>query len=290
MSAAQNLTRALRGSWQGHYGIARCPAHDDHSPSLSIADGTTGHVLLKCHAGCSYEAISNALPTGQSVGARWEVSDADKKAARRAADECAKRKTAQALTLWRSSVPIEGTPAEHYLRARGIICSLPPTLRYISNCWHLTAKRFPALISYITGAKGSAIHRTYINTGVQGKANVTPAKVMLGQTKGGAVRLSDGPDKLVVAEGIETALSLMTGLYPGKHRVWAAVSASGMAALELPTKPSQLVVASDGDSTGREAAEKLCNRAHALGWKVSLLPAPDGQDWNDVLQGREVTQ
>ncbi|MDP9362889.1 MAG: DUF3987 domain-containing protein, partial [Chloroflexota bacterium] len=30
----------------------RCPAHDDGTPSLSIAEGNDGRVLLKCHAGC----------------------------------------------------------------------------------------------------------------------------------------------------------------------------------------------------------------------------------------------
>lgn len=40
---------------------ARCPAHDDQNPSLSITEGDDGRVLLKCHAGCSTEAICQAL-------------------------------------------------------------------------------------------------------------------------------------------------------------------------------------------------------------------------------------
>ena len=46
------------------------------------------------------------------------------------------------------------------------------------------------------------------------------------------------------------------------------------------------MVANDGDRAGREAAHALAQRADALGWRVSLMPAPEGQDWNDVLQGR----
>jgi putative DNA primase/helicase len=30
---------------------ARCPAHDDQNPSLSIRD-VDGKVLVRCHAGC----------------------------------------------------------------------------------------------------------------------------------------------------------------------------------------------------------------------------------------------
>ena len=40
---------------------ARCPAHEDDNPSLSIGVGTRRRVLIKCHAGCSYEDIVRAL-------------------------------------------------------------------------------------------------------------------------------------------------------------------------------------------------------------------------------------
>jgi putative DNA primase/helicase len=40
---------------------ARCPAHDDRRPSLSVARGTDGTVLLKCHGGCATPAIVAAL-------------------------------------------------------------------------------------------------------------------------------------------------------------------------------------------------------------------------------------
>ena len=40
---------------------ARCPAHEDRSPSLSIGAAEDGTVLLKCHAGCSAEAVVKAL-------------------------------------------------------------------------------------------------------------------------------------------------------------------------------------------------------------------------------------
>ena len=31
---------------------ARCPAHDDRTPSLSVTEKTTGDLLVHCHAGC----------------------------------------------------------------------------------------------------------------------------------------------------------------------------------------------------------------------------------------------
>ena len=48
-------TKTARG-WE-----ARCPAHADKTPSLSINEGADGRVLLHCFAGCSVEAITGAL-------------------------------------------------------------------------------------------------------------------------------------------------------------------------------------------------------------------------------------
>ena len=45
----------------GVYWMARCTAHDDHNPSLSISEGADGRILLKCHAGCATESVLAAL-------------------------------------------------------------------------------------------------------------------------------------------------------------------------------------------------------------------------------------
>jgi hypothetical protein len=47
--------RTSFGKWQ-----ARCPAHPDRSPSLSIREGVGGRVLLHCFAGCTLESILEA--------------------------------------------------------------------------------------------------------------------------------------------------------------------------------------------------------------------------------------
>jgi hypothetical protein len=40
---------------------ARCPAHEDSQASLSVGEGSDGRILVKCHAGCSAEAIIGSL-------------------------------------------------------------------------------------------------------------------------------------------------------------------------------------------------------------------------------------
>ena len=43
--------------------MARCPAHDDSTPSLSIKDGDNGRILVYCHGGCSNADVINVLKT-----------------------------------------------------------------------------------------------------------------------------------------------------------------------------------------------------------------------------------
>ncbi len=100
------------------------------------------------------------------------------------------------------------------------------------------------------------VHRTYLaEPGV--KAFDDGAKLMLGRCAGGAVRLSDGPGALLVAEGIETGLSLLSGITDTHLRTWSALSTSGVAGLILPRDSGELVLAPDGDAAGRKAARNL---------------------------------
>jgi hypothetical protein len=56
----ENLVFHLQAKRSGTGWIAKCPAHEDREPSLSISE-KDGVVLLHCHAGCSQEAVLAAL-------------------------------------------------------------------------------------------------------------------------------------------------------------------------------------------------------------------------------------
>ena len=44
------------GGW-----VARCPAHGDDNPSLSVSRGEDGRILIHCHAGCSAEEVVQSM-------------------------------------------------------------------------------------------------------------------------------------------------------------------------------------------------------------------------------------
>lgn len=58
----ETIVRKLGGRWdmQQANGMCRCPAHDDHTPSLSVSE-RDGSVLVHCHAGCPQDDVLGAL-------------------------------------------------------------------------------------------------------------------------------------------------------------------------------------------------------------------------------------
>lgn len=62
MIALDSVLSRLDGARRSGRGwIARCPAHPDRRPSLSVAAGANGRALVHCHAGCRYSEVFAAL-------------------------------------------------------------------------------------------------------------------------------------------------------------------------------------------------------------------------------------
>ena len=287
MMTAQNLSQQLGGHWYGRYGTAPCPICQTErrkdQNALTLSDNEN-RLLAHCKkSGCDFHDIVAAA--GLTHG-KWKAPNLVETAQRKAqAKEEANRRSLQAQRLWSETWPIAGSLAEQYLRQRAITCELPNTLRFHPECWHPSAKRLPAMLSVVEGAAGFALHRTYLMQDGSGKAQVEPPKAMLGNVSGGAVRLAKASGPLVVAEGIETALSLCCGLLNGPATVWAALSTAGLVSLKLPPKVGKLVIAADNDKAGHRAANDLATKASQIGWEVTLSPPESGADWNIVLRG-----
>lgn len=63
MSNIDKLTSRLDGVKSNGYGkyLARCPAHDDKSPSLAIKEIDGDRILIKCWSGCDTQSVLAAL-------------------------------------------------------------------------------------------------------------------------------------------------------------------------------------------------------------------------------------
>ena len=278
------LAKDLGGKWHRSYGVAPCPVcqsarrRDQNALTINAKDG---RLLLHCKKnGCDFRDILTA--SGITPGTVELDQMAIAASERDRAAQSAKLK-ARARSLWDYGEAIHGTKGEAYLRARGITCALPDTLRWLPDTYHGPSGTYcAAMIADVNPTGG--VHRTFFTK--KGQRLEESAKMMLGPCSGGAVRLSETTGPLVVCEGTETGLSLLSGLLSGPHTVWAALSTSGIRGLTLPPNPGALIIATDGDEAGMAAGNALATRAKALDWDVGLMPAPDGQDWNDVLTAK----
>jgi len=141
------------------------------------------------------------------------------------------------------------------------------------------------------GKKMTGLHVTFLKDGkkITGE-DVSPRKMFAMEKDGlvgSAIRLHplDGGYRLVVAEGIETALaaSQMLGI-----PAWATGSAGLLEQLQIPDEVTEIVIAGDKDKsfTGQAAAYALAKRlVNQKNPKVVhvIFPKVMGTDFNDAL-------
>lgn len=192
-----------------------------------------------------------------------------------------------ARRLFAASQPLQGTAAPLYLQARGLTDVLQyDALRFHPKCYGRSGSSqryiYPALIAAITDLRGdlTGVHRTFLSLHEPIKAPISEPKRSLGRMMGHGVRFGMANNVLLAGEGLETVLSLHS-LLPWIPAV-AALTATHLARLELPSTLARLYIARDNDKAGLTAWNTLSSRAMTLG--VQPLPLiPQLKDWNDDL-------
>ena len=273
------LARAGR-EWKGC-----CPFHEDRTPSFTVCDDKE---FAHCF-GCGWHGdVFDFLQAIEHV----ELREAAQKVAQLPGiyrlEHSPRKNTdtvAQALSIWRQAVTINGTLAETYLRSRRLTCILPDSLRFARLPYGKRGALRPCLIALVASVdnRATGIQRTYLNEAGTGKANVPKQKLSLGRISGGAIRLAPAAAELVVCEGLEDGLTLQQEL--GKA-TWVAAGVGNLKTMQLPAGVKSVVIGADADASGLAGARAASERFAAEGRKVRIIePASGFKDWNDQLRG-----
>lgn len=188
----------------------------------------------------------------------------------------------KARWLWSCRKPIEGSPAETYLRrARRYGGPLPPTLGFLAPrdehppamiAAFGTAMELEPGVLCISDEAVTGVHITRLSLDGRQKADTEIAKIMVGTPRGAPIVLASPSELggLAIAEGIEDALSVheATGL-----GAWAAGAASFMPALAalVPDCVDCVTIMVDDDYAGRSNADALADRLYGRGLGVRLV-------------------
>lgn len=255
------------------------------------------------HGGDALELVKVNLGCNTRAAIKWAIGWLGKPQLRvvpRTVPEAGKPTTltvdasrTHALSVWDQCVPIRGTIAEVYLKRRAIFdVTGIEDLRFHPSCPVGRSSRLPAMVGLFRNISNDtpvAIHRTFLMPDGSGKLNpeehnIPAAKMMMGPSKGAAIKLSPDDEVeagLCIAEGIENAMTLMCR---GWRPIWAAGSAGAIGTFPVLNGIEHLTIFPDNDDTGAgmNAARACAERWSSAGKSVTLRVSPKGEDWNDV--------
>ena len=291
MSAAEIVARSLGGARRQTNGgwLARCPVHDDHDPSLSLRNGRDGRLLVHCFVGCNSLDIlcemqrRGLLPPERRLGPRRpQVVHAED-------GETIQHMRQQAAAILRRAEPIGGTLAERYLLKRGLDPEIPDpvALRFLPS----TAMYPPSMVALISDFRDAAQVLGLQFTLLNDDGSKLDRVFMKGsRPTGGVIRLiedAEVTDRLGLAEGVESALAVMTGFARSGYvvpPVWSALAAGSLTKLPVLPAIEVLNIFADNDASGvgQRAAAELALTWRAAGREVLISSPSEGGDWNDA--------
>lgn len=285
---------------------ACCPFHADRTPSFTIyADDRRAHCF-----GCGWSGdVLDLVQHGYRLKLLGAIDALDGGALRELEQQRAPAKPkadlrSVAQRIVNESMAIEGTPAEAYLRSRGITMPLPHTLRFariappqIEGNGLLAANGpapLPALIAIVTDPAGALVglQRTYLTKDGRKAATIPTAtdrkpkvKYSLGTVAGGAIQLGPHADSMIVVEGLEDGLTLSQAL---RRPVWVAAGTSMMPEMMFAAVTREIVIGADGDAAGEAAAARAAAAFTKHGLTARIMrPARPYKDFNAQLMGAQ---
>lgn len=265
------LVQRLGGIWHGQYAMVRCPAHDDHDPSLSIRQGRET-ILVHCFAGCDGASVMRAI--------RNITGDAMSRVP--AMPLPANDHVPPFRRLWNQAGPIAGTLAHRYLREVRGIHFLPPDVRFLARCpmGKGTAASFhPALlVGVFRSSTLIAIQRLFLDPTTAERTG----RMMLGASRGGTWPAQFSGSVLRLAEGFETACAYQQ--FAGRE-AGTCFGARNFMGVRLDAGTASVTLLPDNDEEGSRAAQVAVNQRHSTAIPFDIERCPDGiKDWADLVR------
>jgi len=298
LSAIVGRETKLRPSGSEFVGL--CPFHKENTPSFRVNDAKGLYNCFGC--GASGDAIKflqdlKGLAFLEAVellanGDLPEIDPIDRAVYERVERESRQAAMAEAMRQWASARDVTGTPAEVYLRSRGITGPLPWSVRFTYAPLRFDKKtstaagpRLPALILACQNVSDRivGVQRVFLTRTGQ-KAAMRNPKLSLGQTRGCAVRLGPVSRRIILCEGPEDGLTLRQK-YPSES-VWIALGTGGLPLVELPDEVEEVALGGDNNAPGRAAIKAGKEEYSQQGRKVRpFFPGKDFEDFNDEHLG-----
>lgn len=287
MSKLKRIVDAMGGviTDGGRRALIRGPGHGPADRSVSLLETEDGRVLIHCFSPRDdWRAVRAELADlGLLDESEHGHASAHEPVVRLQPEQRDEDRRARVLRLWDEAVAVAGTVGERYLRARAILGELPgpDVLRFHPRMTSLEDReRRPALVAGLVNNDGvlEGIQVTLLTAHGAAKAALTTPRRTIGKLMGHYVRIDAPGDVLIVAEGLETALSARRALDAG---AWACLSAENLAQFEPPPVIDKLIIAADHDDAGLAAAARLKERIEASIACEIALPPDDHPDWND---------
>jgi hypothetical protein len=241
---ARAITSALNGTWQGSYGLCRCPVHADSNPSLKISDSSARGIDVHCFAGCDWKAVKDELKRQGLLNGSFVVDFQVRP--RVVVQEEPKPIDWQ---LWHKAVPIPGTLGEQYYTQHR---KLPVGRLRLEHAvrFHPVHRMVVALMTDAVTNEPVGLHRTFLDHNAKKKE-----RKMLGHQ--GVVRIGgDANGELAIAEGVEDAIAITLDWGP----CWAATSASAIKKFPVIENVGRLSIFADADAVGTKAAQECADR------------------------------
>jgi DNA primase len=224
----------------GRERVALCAFHHEKTPSMQVNDAKGTYHCFGCGASgdiVRYVMETKRVPFREALqflgAADLPAVDPAQRAKALEEDEAERAAAiAEAQAIWNDGRPASGSPAEVYLRSRGITMTIPISIRFARvYSWKDAdtgeiGPALPALIGAVTtGDEITGLQRIFLRDGGRAKATMKKPKKSLGRIRGGALRLDHDIARdlhldegllpvtsplreVIITEGPEDALSL----------------------------------------------------------------------------------